>query len=54
MEKIKEEIKQLKKLEAEKIEVSTPIQKPLFDVDDEKVKKAFLKEFLKEGQDGTN
>ena len=50
---ISEMIDEVKAMEPEHIDAKSVIQNPSVDVDDEQVKKDFLKRFMEAGEDGT-
>ena len=50
---INEMIEEVKTMEPEHIDAKSVIQTPSIDVDDEQVKKDFLKRFMEAGKDGS-
>ena len=50
---IKETIEEVKAMKPEQVDAKMTIQTPNIDVDDEQVKKDFLKRFMEAGQDGS-
>ena len=51
---IKQMIKNAQTMEPEQIDAKSVIQTPKVDIDDERVKKEFLKKFMEAGEDGSN